>query len=64
MLFGVGIPILYPIALVSFIIVFLLEKYMLYYVYRLPQKYDGFLYSNVVEILRKCSIFSVVSSFW
>lgn len=41
MMFGSGLPILFPIALVSFIVIYMLEKYMLYYVYTLPPKYDG-----------------------
>ena len=38
--FGFGIPILYPIGAMGLLILYLVEKSMLYYAYRLPPMYD------------------------
>ena len=38
--YGFGIPILFPIAAVAILILYLVEKTMLYYGYRLPPMYD------------------------
>ena len=40
MVYGLGIPILFPIACLSMVILFLQEKLMLYYGYRVPPMYD------------------------
>ena len=40
MMFGAGMPILFPIAAVSLSGQFLLENYMLHYVYQQPPAYD------------------------
>jgi len=40
MLFGFGIPILFPIAAAAIFILYLVEKSMLFYAYRLPPMYD------------------------
>lgn len=39
-LFGLGLPILYPVALIGFIIFYYSEMYMLHYSYRCPPCYD------------------------
>jgi len=33
MMYGVGLPVLYPIAVVALVILYVSEKYMLYYAY-------------------------------
>ena len=40
MMYGFGIPILFPIGALAIIILYLVEKTMLYYAYRLPPMYD------------------------
>jgi len=39
-MYGLGMPILFPIAILSFVILYLQEKLMLYYGYRVPPMYD------------------------
>lgn len=39
-MFGFGIPILFPIATASLFILYRVEKYMMYYFYRLPPMYE------------------------
>ena len=64
MMFGSGLPILFPIALFSLILIYVLEKYMLYYVYRLPLKYDGTLYKMAIYHLNRAAIVSFAMGFW
>jgi len=40
LMYGVGLPILYPIAVLALIILYISEKYMLYYAYQVPPMYD------------------------
>jgi hypothetical protein len=40
MMYGTGLPILFPIAFVSFFSLYMLEVYMLFYVYRKPLDID------------------------
>ena len=40
-LFGFGIPILFPIATATIIILYRVEKYMMYYFYKVPPMYDA-----------------------
>jgi hypothetical protein len=40
MMYGVGLPILFPIAVFALLGLYLLEKVLLYYSYRMPPTYD------------------------
>ena len=40
MIYGAGLPILFPIALASFVLIYLTEVTLLYYIYRKPPMYD------------------------
>ena len=40
MMYGTAIPILFPIAALSFLVIYIKEVYMLYYVYKAPPTYD------------------------
>jgi hypothetical protein len=48
MMFGPGLPILFPIAAAALSVLFCLEKYMLYYVYKQPPAYDEKLNNSVL----------------
>jgi hypothetical protein len=48
-MYGLGMPILFPIAILSFIILYLQEKMMLYYGYRVPPMYDERLSQTVLD---------------
>jgi hypothetical protein len=64
MMFGSGMPILFPVAFISFSLIYILEKYMLYYVYRLPIKFDGVLYMSVLSVMEYASMIMLAMSFW
>jgi hypothetical protein len=47
-MYGFGIPLLFPVAAVSFLILYFMEKTMLYYSYRMPPMYDERLAESVL----------------
>ena len=49
MMYGTGMPILYPIALVSYLILYFMEIYMLHHVYKQPMDYDGTLHKLMLQ---------------
>ena len=40
MMYGVGLPILFPIACLSFFLILIMDQYMIFFVYRKPPDYD------------------------
>lgn len=50
-MYGFGIPILFPVAVISLIILYFVEKTMLYYSYRMPPMYDEKMSELVYKIL-------------
>ena len=48
MMYGPSLPILFPIAFLSFLITYFLEIFMLFYVYRVPITYDETLHVSVL----------------
>lgn len=51
MMYGPALPLLFPIAFVSYLLLYTLEVYMLYYVYKKPVSYDADLYKGVINIM-------------
>ena len=41
LMFGTSIPLLYPVALISFIVIYFLEMFVLFKIYRKPIDYDS-----------------------
>jgi hypothetical protein len=64
MMFGAGLPRLFPIAAVSFIVLYLLEKYMLYYVYKSPPAYDEKLNNSVLSNLSFSPLLLLSFGYW
>lgn len=64
MMFGYGIPMLFPIAAVSFLVLYCLEKGSLYYSYRLPPMYDHRLSEMILSSLLIAPIFYLAFGFW
>lgn len=64
MTYGFGIPILFPIAAVAILILYLVEKTMLYYAYRLPPMYDERLSQSVLNKLSYAPIFFLGFGYW
>jgi hypothetical protein len=64
MMFGCGIPILFPIAAASLLILYCLENYMIYYVYKIPPAYDEKLNNSVLSNLAKAPLFLLSFGYW
>lgn len=64
MMFGPGIPILFPIAAASFFVLYLIENYMLYYVYKEPPAYDEKLNNSVLRSLSFAPLFLLGFGYW
>ena len=62
--FGFGIPILYPIAAIALLVLYLVEKTMLYYAYRLPPMYDERLSQSVLNMMSYAPLFLLSFGYW
>jgi hypothetical protein len=64
MLFGFGLPILFPIAAFSLLIIYLTEIYLLYYSYRAPHMYDEQLSEAVLKLMKWAPLFYLAIGYW
>ena len=63
-IYGFGIPLLFPIACVSFIVLYLVEKLLLFYAYRLPPMYDERLSQDVLSKLQFAPLIYLAFGYW
>lgn len=63
-IYGFGMPILFPIACVSFLVLYLVEKLLLFYGYRLPPMYDERLSQDVLNKLQFAPVLYLVFGYW
>jgi hypothetical protein len=63
-MYGYGIPVLFPIALLSFIIIFIVEKAQLYYSNQAPPFYDERLPQKVFSIMKWAPSFYLGFGYW
>jgi hypothetical protein len=64
MMYGVGLPILYPIAVMTYLIFWVHEKYHMAYTYQLPPSLDDKLTDNAISVLRYAPILLLFNGFW
>ena len=64
MMFGPGMPILFPIAFASILVLYSLEIFMLYYVYQAPPAYDELLNNTVLSNLAWAPLFLLSFGYW
>jgi len=63
-LYGFGMPILFPIALVSFLVLYIVEKLYLFYGYVMPPMYDERLSNDVLSKLQFAPLLYVCFGYW
>jgi hypothetical protein len=63
-MFGPGMPILFPVAMSSLFVIYFLENYMLYYVFKNPPAYDEVLNDRVLANLAFAPIFMLGFGYW
>jgi len=64
LMFGIGLPILYPLAVLALVILYVSEKLMLYYSYQGPPKYDEKLSQNVITHLKVAPLVMLLFGYW
>ena len=64
MMYGSGLPILFPIAFISFMVIYFLEIYMLFYVYQFPPAYDSSLNTQQLVKMEVASILFLAFGTW
>ena len=63
-MYGFGIPIMFPIACASMIVLYFVGKTMLFYAYRVPPMYDERLSQNVLRYLQFAPLFFCFFGYW
>mmetsp|Transcript_117304 Transcript_117304/g.163229 ORF Transcript_117304/g.163229 Transcript_117304/m.163229 type:complete len:262 (+) Transcript_117304:1423-2208(+) len=64
MLYGMGVPLLFPIAVLAGFIFWVLERYCVAYTYQMPPSLDDRLTNNAVSVLTKAPLLYLVNGFW
>lgn len=64
MLYGLGVPILFLVAAVSFAILYSTERLLVAYFYQQPPAFDDKLTKNAVSILKYASILYLFFGYW
>ena len=63
-MYGVGMPVLFPIALLSFLVLYVVEKMMLFYGYVMPPMYDERLSNDVLTKLQFAPLLYLIFGYW
>ena len=64
LMYGVGIPMLFPIALANFIVLYVLERLLITYYYKQPPAFDEELNKNTIEALHWASLLYFFVGYW
>lgn len=64
MLYGAGMPILFPIAAISLFVLFLVEKWAIYYIYKAPPAYDEKLSNKALGVLKLAPLLLLSFGYW
>lgn len=63
-MYGLALPLLFPIALIAFIVLYTTEKLAITYFYRKPPMYDEKMNEAAIGILKWAPFFMVIFGFW
>jgi len=63
-MYGFGLPMLFPVSFLAFLILYFVEKSMLYWSYRLPPSYDESLNDGVLIKLEWAPVFYFLIGYW
>jgi len=63
-MYGFGMPVLFPIAMLSFLVLYFVEKTMLFYGYALPPMYDERLSNDVLDKLQFAPLLYLIFGYW
>ena len=63
-MFGFGIPVLFPIATLSLFVLYRVEKYMMYYFYKMPPMYEERITQEILSTLRFAPFLYLICGYW
>ena len=63
-MYGFGMPVLFPIAMLSFLVLYVVEKVMLFYGYIIPPMYDERLSNDVLTKLQFAPLLYIAFGYW
>jgi hypothetical protein len=63
-MYGTALPILYPIALFAFALLFVLERCLVFYYYKQPPVFDEKLTMNAIKMMLWAPFIYMAFSFW
>ena len=63
-MYGVCMPILYPLCVFGLTVQYVVDKLRMAYVYRKPPMYDGKLNSITIKFLSIVPLFTIALTFW
>ena len=64
MMYGLGLPILFPIAAISYFIFWVVERYQVAYSYPMPPALDDRLTKNAVSLLQYSPLLLLANGYW
>ena len=64
MLYGIGLPMLFPVSVASFFIFWVTERYQLAYTYQLPPAMDDKMTENAISLMSLSPILFLLNGFW
>ena len=64
MMYGVGMPILFPIAGLSYFIFWLVERYQIAFTYPMPPALDDRLTKNAIKLLLWSPLLLLMNGYW
>jgi hypothetical protein len=63
-LYGLGIPLLFPIAAIQILVLYIVEKLMIYYSYKQPPMYDDKLNNRVLRTMTYAPLLFFLFGYW
>lgn len=64
MMYGLGMPLLFPVAVLSLFVLYVVEKYEFFYVYRLPPMYDAKLNNAALSLMTWAPLLFLGFGYW
>lgn len=63
-MFGLNLPLLFPIAMIAFTVLYIMEKLTLTYYYKKPPMYDEQMNETAIGILKWAPFVMMIFGFW
>lgn len=63
-MYGLAIPLLFPIALICFVIMYMVERLCLTYFYKKPPMFDEKLNESALGMLKWAPVFMMLFGYW